>query len=93
MDGISLINTGLAAAALTAASRLLEALIKKSSLFKGRVEDHTLVNRVRAIESRLNEMSDKNVREDFPYRITQLEVNARRRGWDLSDPITGGGND
>lgn len=96
MDGISLVNTGLAAAALTAAARILEALIKKSSLFKSRVdirvEDHTLVTRLRVIEGRLKDMDDQTVFNDVLYRVRQLEIAARRHGWDVSTQIQGGGN-
>lgn len=79
MDGISPINTGLAAVALTAASRLLEALIRKSNLFKSKiehVEDHSLAARVRIIEKRLRD-------EDSGFRLDQLEIQAKRHGWEV----------
>ena len=79
MDGISPLNTTIAAVALTAASRLLEALIRKSNLFKSKIdhiEDHSLAARVRIIEKRLRD-------EDSDYRLSQLELQAQRHGWEV----------
>ena len=81
---VNLLNTGLAAAALTAASRLLEALIKKSAFFKSREDQHGVPGRVTRIESTIKKMKEEAAYDDVLYRLGKLEVQARRHGWEVT---------
>lgn len=83
MDSVNLLPTGVAAALLLAALRLLGDYVRKSPFLRRnkQEEDISLGSRVRVIERTIGTMAEKNSASDLEYRLHLIEVAAMRRGW------------
>lgn len=88
---VDLIPTGLAAAALTAASRIIEAAIRRSRRTTP-VEIGTLDKKVQHFASEVRELQSWRDQSDLEWRMNQLEIIARRHGWEIPRRATSGGD-
>lgn len=86
---VDLIPTGVAAALITAAERLITTAWRRYHRTPGG-EFHTLEEKLHKLDRRISEVESsvtdfrrKAQEDDLDYRLIQLEIIARRHGWEI----------